>query len=132
MLAISLAIMALGSFTPCVVYYIRVMHIATIFQLPEVLQPMKALIASFMIGDFILAAIIIYFIQMRRTDFAKTNTILNRVMALTVGTGLINSIWAMVGLIAAVAWPDKFLYFMVALVMPRSESPYFHITRKGT
>ncbi|KAG8218151.1 hypothetical protein J3R82DRAFT_3693 [Butyriboletus roseoflavus] len=61
-------------------------------------------------GDVLIAAFLCSLLQMSRTGFRRSDTMINKLIVFSINTGLLTSICAVASLISIAAWPTTFIY----------------------
>ena len=82
------------------VYLAQAYHITSIWKLADLESIVTAFLTVEASIDTILAAALAVLLYKRRSGIQRTDTILNRMLVYSVGTGLIPTIWAMFGVYA--------------------------------
>ena len=71
--------------------------------------------------DSLLAVVIIWLLWRSRSGIKKTDSVVNRLIMYTIGSGLVTALWTVVALIGAEVAPQTFIYLLVDLVIPKCE-----------
>ena len=79
----------------------------------------RALFATAILADTVLALTLSFLLRRRKSKFDKTNSLLNRIMIYAIGTGLITSVFGLVALITSIVTPMDPIYFAIGEVMPK-------------
>ncbi|KAK0226569.1 hypothetical protein IW262DRAFT_776552 [Armillaria fumosa] len=69
--------------------------------------------------DVVIAICMNYYLMRNNTGFRRTRIIVTKLICLTVETGSVTAVVALLNLILFVAFPDKFFYRTPALIMPK-------------
>ncbi|KAJ7436862.1 hypothetical protein B0H11DRAFT_2108832 [Mycena galericulata] len=114
-----LATLSLGSFVALFVYTIKALKISTYTELAT----MKALSMSCNIAaavtDALISAVLVYYLYISKTGFAKTDDMLNRLIAFTFNTGLPTTFCALAACISINVAPQTFVYIFWFLLQGR-------------
>ena len=103
LLAAILFLLIAGEFAASVIYFVQLYHIEAATDLAEFVATIKAMTSVTLVTDTALAFTLVFLLQRRKTEFERTDSIINKIMVYSIGTGLITSAWALVGLGTAVA-----------------------------
>lgn len=121
LLVACLMVLSTGKFAADIVYFAQLYHITSNLQITQYLTTAKALLAVIMFADTILAVTLVVLLRRRKSGFNRTDSLFNRIMGYTIGTGLISGAWAFVGFLAAFLWPSLYIYVLVMEVIPKRE-----------
>ena len=102
-------------------YFGQVYHFTNSVQLLTVLNTERAMNALVVVADTLIAATLIYLLWNHRSGIRRTDSIIKRLVVYTIGTGLVTSLWGVIGIVGAQVMPSSFIYLLVALVMPKCE-----------
>lgn len=138
-LAAVLLILISGKLAPIVVYFAQLYHITSALQLRDYMATATAMSAVFAFVDTTLACTLVVLLRRRRSGFDRTDSMINRIMRYTIGTGLVTGlklkqvmtvggmltscagVWALVGVVMTTALPNDFGYLLVFLTMPKRQ-----------
>ena len=116
----------LGQLVASMYYSGRISEFSSFTQFHEVLDSERAMNAVVAATDTLIAVVLIYLLLKQRTDFKKTNGIINRLIIYTVGTGLVTAVWCIVGLIGTIVMPESFIYLLVDIVVCKCKTSFNH------
>ncbi|KAL5524130.1 hypothetical protein ACEPAG_8303 [Sanghuangporus baumii] len=102
-----------------VVYISKTRSLQHLAQLVTIVRYERAMNVIVLITDTAIALVLIYLLWSRRSGFKKTESIINRLVAFTIGTGLITSIMAIVAFVAAETLPNSFIYLLIDFCMAK-------------
>ncbi|KAL5514473.1 hypothetical protein ACEPAG_2561 [Sanghuangporus baumii] len=119
MLAGLLFIAVLGQFAMNVVYYGLIYNSNHLDQLAKYLDMIIALNAVIAFTDTLLASVLIWLLRKSRCGIRRTDSIINRLVLYTIGSGLVTSLWMIVALVGIGAAPHSLLYALADLVLPK-------------
>lgn len=122
LLAACLLVLVSGKFASVLVYFVQLYHVTSVYQLSNTMAAVKAMGAVFFLVDTTLAITLVALLRRRKSGFDRTDSMLNRIMAYTIGTGLITGAWSLIGLFTSIYDGGKFVYLLVYLVMPKRKS----------
>ncbi|OCB90297.1 hypothetical protein A7U60_g2471 [Sanghuangporus baumii] len=100
-------------------YFGQVYHFTNAAQLLGVLNTERALHALIVVADMLIAVVLIYLLWNRRSGIRKTDSIIKRLIIYTISTGLVASLWGLIGLVGNQVLPSSFIYLLIDLVMPK-------------
>jgi len=70
-------------------------------------------------GDLLIAVILCWILQTSRTGFSKSDTVITKLIAISINTGLVTSICAILSLITIVVFPNAFIYITFYFTLGR-------------
>ncbi|KAL5530979.1 hypothetical protein ACEPAG_3855 [Sanghuangporus baumii] len=114
-----LVIIVLAQLGVTLSYFGQVYHFTNAAQLLGALNTERAMNALVVVADTLIAVVLIYLLWNRRSGIRKTDSIIKRLVIYTIGTGLVTSLWGIIGLAGAQVLPSSFIYLLVDLVMPK-------------
>ncbi|KAL5528067.1 hypothetical protein ACEPAF_7203 [Sanghuangporus sanghuang] len=88
-------------------------------QLSTILDFERAMNILVLFTDTVIALTLIWLLWRRRSGFKKTEGIIRKLVAFTVGTGLITGVMAIVAFIAAQTAPETFIYLLIDYCMAK-------------
>ena len=90
-------------------------------QLSGVVNMELALNCVTLFTDTSIAAVLMFLLWRSRSGAGckRTNTLLKRLIAYTIGTGLVTGLWTVVAVIGVSVKPDSFIYLLVDLVITK-------------
>ena len=72
--------------------------------------------------DTLLSVVVIWLLRKSRSGFQRTDSIINRLVMYTVGSGFVTSIWMIIALIASSTARHSLIYALADLVLPKCRS----------
>jgi len=102
----------LAEFVVVMIYAIKGVRFDTLVKLNELKALSISVNALAAAGDVIIAAILCWMLQHSRTGFKTSDTMITRLIAFTVNTGLLTSLCAIASLITITALPNAFVYIL--------------------
>ncbi|KAL5484816.1 hypothetical protein ACEPAI_7458 [Sanghuangporus weigelae] len=112
-----LAICVVAQFVATIVYIQNTRHFNHLEQLATIVNFERAMNIIVLFTDTAIAVILFYLLWNLRSGFEKTEGIIKRLVAYTVGTGLITSIMAIIAFVTAEVIPHSFAYLMIDYCM---------------
>ena len=91
-LAAVLLVLISGKLAPIVVYFAQLYHITSALQLRDHMATATAMSAVFAFVDTTLACTLVILLRRRRSGFDRTDSMVNRIMRYTIGTGLVTGL----------------------------------------
>lgn len=88
-------------------------------QLNQIVVTEVAMNSTMAFTDTLLASVLVWYLWKGRSGFKRTDSIINRLVMYTVGTGLLTSFWMIVALISAELAPRSFIYLVADLTLPK-------------
>ncbi|KAL5521485.1 hypothetical protein ACEPAF_2233 [Sanghuangporus sanghuang] len=119
MLAGLLFVAVLGQFAMNVVYYGLIYNSNQLDQLAKSLDIVIALNAVIAFTDTFLASVLIWLLWKSRCGNRRTDSIINRLVLYTIGSGLVTSLWMILALVGVGAAPNSLIYALADLVLPK-------------
>ena len=120
-----LAFLVIAQLVVTVVYISKTRSFQHLEQLVTIVKYERAMNVIVLITDTAIALVLIYLLWNRRSGFKKTESIIKRLVAFTIGTGLITSIMAIVAFVAAEALPNSFIYLLIDFCMAKRKRSVF-------
>lgn len=122
-----LLVLASGELAASCVDFGREVHFSTNTQASADLTAIRALAAVAVVADTVLALTLVTLLNRRKSEFnfSRTNSMINRIMAYIIGTGLITGAFALVGLVMSIGKPG--LIFRSATPELRSSRCFFSV-----
>jgi len=102
--------LVIGEFVLIVVYSIQALSFQTFTQLATLKALSMSVNAVAAAGDVLIAMLLCTLLQKSRTGFRRSDTMINKLIAFSINTGLLTSICAVASLISIAAWPNTFIY----------------------
>ncbi|KAI5118153.1 hypothetical protein M0805_000532 [Coniferiporia weirii] len=106
-------------FTATVIYYVKVYSLSEITGLATVINTEIALNSVVAFVDTSIASVLAFLLHSHRSSIKQTNSLINRLMAYTISTGLLTSAMSLMALITALVYPTKFIYLIPDFVIPK-------------
>ena len=69
--------------------------------------------------DTLLAGVLIWLLWQSRSGFHRSDSIINRLVAYTVGSGFVTSVWMIFAVIAVAVAPNSLIYAIAVLCLPK-------------
>ncbi|KAL5478258.1 hypothetical protein ACEPAI_2442 [Sanghuangporus weigelae] len=69
--------------------------------------------------DMLLALSMIWFLRKNRSGVRRTDSIVNRIVMLTIGSGLVTALWAIIAVVSAAVAPRSLIYLSSDLIFPK-------------
>lgn len=107
-----LFIAVLAQFIVTVVCFAQIYTLQSVTQQSTVVNTNRAFNITAAITDTLIAAVLIHLLLKHRSEFKKTNSVINRLIMYTIGTGLVTALWAIVGFISTVVSGSLFYLFV--------------------
>ncbi|TFK83353.1 hypothetical protein K466DRAFT_265181 [Polyporus arcularius HHB13444] len=118
-LVVPVVMMIIAEFSVSMAYAARALQFEFFAQLNDI----KALSLSINIfaaaGDVLIALILCTILQISKTGFERSNTLINKLILFSVNTGLLTSICACMSLITILALPTTFIYIFFFFLIGR-------------
>ncbi|OCB90410.1 hypothetical protein A7U60_g2421 [Sanghuangporus baumii] len=114
-----LCLFILGQFTATIIYTIRLFSFSQVLQVVEAVHVELAMNCIMAFTDTMLALVLIYLLRKGRSGIKTTDSIINRLIIYTVGSGLAMALCMIAALIAAQAAPNSFIYLVIDESLPR-------------
>ena len=109
----------LAQFVVNTTYFGQMYNLSIFPQFVKIVRTERALNCITAFTDTYLALVLIWLLWRSRSGIQRTDSILNRLIMYTVGSGLITSLWAISALISSLAAPQSFIYLLADLVIPK-------------
>ena len=119
----------LGQFIATVVYFGQMYNFNLIKQLDQVVATEVAMNSTMVFTDTLLASVLVWYLWKGRSGFKRTDSIINRLVMYTIGTGLLTSFWMIAALISAELSPHSFIYLVADLTLPKRK---FSVARQAS
>ncbi|KAL5514910.1 hypothetical protein ACEPAG_2226 [Sanghuangporus baumii] len=114
-----LCIAILAQFAITTAYYGQIYGATIVTQLTEAVHTELAMNYIVVCTDALLAGVLVWLLYRSRSGVKRTDSIVNRVIMYTIGSGLVPAIWAIVAAIGAQVSPRSVIYLLVDLVIPK-------------
>ncbi|KAL5514837.1 hypothetical protein ACEPAG_2153 [Sanghuangporus baumii] len=108
-----------GQFVMNVVYYGLIFNTTQLFELSKYLNVELALNCVIAFTDTLLAAVLICLLWRSRSGFQRTDSLINRLVAYTIGSSFVTSIWMVMAVIGASIAPHSLIYALADLTLPK-------------
>ncbi|KAI5116474.1 hypothetical protein M0805_008883 [Coniferiporia weirii] len=115
----TVAVLVTGQFLSTCVYYGKAYHFTEFVELETIFTITRTINVLTALADTSVAAALVYLLQTSRTGFKSSDTMISRLIAFTVNTGLITSMCAIMSLITGVVFPATFIYILFYLSISR-------------
>ncbi|OCB90408.1 hypothetical protein A7U60_g2419 [Sanghuangporus baumii] len=114
-----LFIFVLGQFAATMIYSARLYSFSQLSQVKEAIHVELAMNCIMAFTDTMLALVLIYLLWKGRSGIKRTNSVVNRLITYTVGSGLVMALCMIAALIAAQAAPNSFIYLVIDESLPK-------------
>ncbi|KAL5478240.1 hypothetical protein ACEPAI_2424 [Sanghuangporus weigelae] len=114
-----LCIAILVQFAITTAYYGQIYSATIVTQLTEAVHTELAMNYIVVCTDALLAGVLVWLLYRSRSGVKRTDSIVNRVIMYTIGSGLVPAVWAIVAAIGAQVSPRSVIYLLVDLVIPK-------------
>lgn len=108
--ALLIGVLSLGDLVVGLIITVKAFSMETFLELDHLSTLMFLNFALGTSSDLLVAAALCYYLYLSRTGIAKTNSLINTLMAYTVNTGMIVAIDAALGVILYGAMPNNFIF----------------------
>ncbi|THG94059.1 hypothetical protein EW145_g8221, partial [Phellinidium pouzarii] len=115
------ALLVAAQFVSTVVYYGKAYHFQTFADLETIFTITRIINVLTAASDIVVAAALVYLLQTSRTGFKASDTIISRLIAFTVNTGLITAMCAIASLVTGITYPNTLIYILFYLSLGRCE-----------
>ena len=119
----------LGQFVATVVYFGQMNNFNEVKQLNQIVVTEVAMKSTMAFTDSLLASVLVWYLWKGRSGFKRTDSIINRLVMYTIGTGLLTSFWMIAALISAELSPHSFIYLVADLTLPKRK---FSVARQAS
>jgi len=109
----------LGEFVAVMIYAIKGVKFTTLAQLGSLKTLSLSVNALAAAGDVTIAAILCWMLQTSRTGFKTSDTMITKLIAFTINTGLLTSVCAVASLITISILPNAFVYILFYFAIGR-------------
>ncbi|THH08668.1 hypothetical protein EW145_g2551 [Phellinidium pouzarii] len=113
------ALLVSGQFLSTVVYYGKAYHFQTFADLETIFTITRIINVLTAASDIVVAAALVYLLHSSRTGFKASDTMISRLIAFTVNTGLITAICAIASLVTGIVYPTTLIYILFYLSLSR-------------
>ncbi|KAL5478260.1 hypothetical protein ACEPAI_2444 [Sanghuangporus weigelae] len=114
-----LSIAVIGQFAATTTYYGQIYHFNLLTQFVEVVHMELILNCVLTFTDMLIAVSLIWLLRKSRSGIGRTDSVINRLVTYTIGSGFVTGLWTMSALIAAQVVTDSLIYLLIALVFPK-------------
>ncbi|KAL5478324.1 hypothetical protein ACEPAI_2508 [Sanghuangporus weigelae] len=114
-----LFVFVLGQFAATMIYSARLCGFSQLSQVKEVIHVELAMNCIMAFTETMLALVLIYLLWKGRSGIKRTDSIVNRLITYTIGSGLVMALCMIAALIAAQSAPDSFIYLVVDESLPK-------------
>ena len=116
-----LLLFILVQFVLTTIYCVRLVQTSLIKDLAKFIHFEIIMNSSAVFADLPLALSMIWLLRKNRSGIKRTDSIISRLVRLTIGSGLATGLWAIVAVIAASASPHSLIYVAIDLIFPKRE-----------
>ncbi|KAI0751311.1 hypothetical protein C8Q80DRAFT_566226 [Daedaleopsis nitida] len=118
-LFVPVALLVVAEFGVSVVYTIKAFGLHTFIDLTQLRGLSICMNVFAAAADVAIAAILCTILHTSRTNFARSNTLINKLIVFAVNTGLLTSVCACISLITFFTVPDTFIYICFYFLIGR-------------
>lgn len=108
-----------AQFISTLIYYIKCFHFKTFAELQTIFTITRVINSVTAVTDASIALVLVYLLQSSRSGFKKSDSIINRLIAFAINTGLITGICAVISLITGLTLPNTLVYIMFYVTLSR-------------
>ena len=121
LLVLCLSIVVLGQFAAAMVEYVEEFRTKSFTGQTTSLPSIEALFATTVFSDTVIAITLVVLLLRRKSEspFSKTSTMIHRIMAFCIGTGLITGAFGLIGLVLSITLPSNLGYMGIGEIMPK-------------
>ncbi|KAL5514828.1 hypothetical protein ACEPAG_2144 [Sanghuangporus baumii] len=119
LLSAVLSLFVLGQFAATMIYSARLYSFSQLEQVKTAVHVELAMNCIMAFTDMMLALVLIYLLRTGRSGIKRTDSIVNRLIIYTVGSGLVMALCMIAALIAAQAAPNSFIYLVIDESLPK-------------
>ena len=121
LLAAFCAACVLAQLGVCLAQYISFRRIQFYSELTHELAIQRAVSAVTAFTDVTIACVLAYLLHMNRSGLRRMDSVINRLILYSFGSGLATGVLAIIALILTLASPTTFVYLLVDLLVPKCE-----------
>lgn len=125
LLAVFCAVCVLAQLGVCLAQYILLRRIQFYSEFPRELAIQRAVSAVTAFTDVAIACVLAYLLHTSRSGLKRMDSVINRLILYSFGTGLATGALAIVALILTLASPTTFVYLLIDLLIPKRK--LFHL-----
>ncbi|KAI5122851.1 hypothetical protein M0805_003145 [Coniferiporia weirii] len=118
-LTVTVGVLVTAQFVSTCVYYGKAYRFTEFVELETIFTITRTINVLTALADTSVAAALVYLLHTSRTGFKSSDTMISRLIAFTVNTGLITSVCAIMSLITGVVFPATFIYILFYLSISR-------------
>ena len=115
-----LVFLVLAQLSITITYVTKTRPLGHLEQLVSIVKYERAMNVITFITDTAIALVLMYYLWIRRSGFQQTQHIIKRLVAFTIGTGLIVGIMMIVAFIAAEVLPNTLVYVLIDFCVAKS------------
>lgn len=118
-LTVILLVAVIAQFVLTTAYCGQIYKFTLLTQLSETIHFELAMNSTAAVTDTLLAACMMWLLRRSRSGIHRTDSLLNRLVVYTVGSGFVIAFWAIVALIGAAVAPHSLIYLSADLCFPK-------------
>lgn len=114
-----------------IIYFGKSIGIEFAVEIETIVAIARAVTSISAVTDSVIAASMVFLLMRSRTGFAQTDSLVQRIVIYTMGTGLTTGICEITSFILAFASPTTFFYIAFFLALPKRQyqvNSFFHTT----
>ena len=112
-------VLVLAQFISTLIYYIKCYHFTEFSELLTIFTLTRVINSTTALADASIALVLVYLLQSSRSGFNRSDTIINRLIAFAINTGLITGVCAIISLITGLTLPNTLVYIMFYVTLSR-------------
>ena len=112
-------VLVLAQFISTLIYYIKCYHFTEFSELLTIFTLTRVINSTTALADASIALVLVYLLQSSRSGFKRSDTIINRLIAFAINTGLITGVCAIISLITGLTLPNTLVYIMFYVTLSR-------------
>lgn len=121
-LTVFLLLPVLAQLVLTLVYCVRLVQMTLIRELSNLAHYEIIMNCSAVLSDVPLAISMIWLLKRNRSGITRTDSIVNRLVRLTIGSGLATALWAVIAAIGATASPHSIICLSADLIFPKRKN----------
>ncbi|KAH8110767.1 hypothetical protein DFH11DRAFT_1800693, partial [Phellopilus nigrolimitatus] len=115
----TVGVLVVGQFTITIVYYGTAYPFTELAQLTTILPIVHGINSLTAASDVSIAGVLVFLLQRSRTGFRRSDSMISRLVAFSINTGLITAICAIASLVTSLVLPNTFIYILFFFCLPR-------------
>ena len=119
----AVSVLVAAQFVATIVYYVKLYPLTTFDEIHTIYTIIRVINAVTAATDTIIAIVLVYLLYTTRSGLKSSDTMMNRIVAFTVNTGLATSVCAIAGLITALTLPSTLVHVLFFMLI--SHCKYF-------